>query len=46
MDLQNEIQLQSRFFLCVPQKLKGLSWGWQMPELWAMQDLLMPHPQD
>ena len=32
-------------FLCVP-KARGWPWGWQMHELWAMQNLLMLHPQD
>ena len=46
MDLQNEnMQLLSRFFWGVP-KAWGWLWGWQMPELWAMQNLLMRHPQD
>ena len=34
-----------KIFLCVP-KARGWPWGWQMPELWAMQNLLMLHPQD
>ena len=46
MDVQNEnIQLLSRFFL-VCTKSSGWPWGWQMHELWAMQNLLMLHPQD
>ena len=34
-----------KIFVCVP-KARGWPWGWQMPELWAMQNLLMLHPQD
>ena len=32
------------FFVCT--KSSGWPWGWQLPELWAMQNLLMLHPQD
>ena len=32
------------FFVCT--KSSGWPWGWHMPELWAMQNLLMLHPPD
>ena len=32
------------FLVCT--KSSGWPWGWQIPELWAMQNLLMLHPQD
>ena len=32
------------FFECI--KSSGWPWGWQLPELWAMQNLLMLHSQD